>query len=150
MPIAPSILLALILLPVPQNQPVTVHITTSDAIDLARMIARGEGYDVTKTIVYSFDLLTGPEGKPFLQGYTTIDFDINGDERNLIGINDSTGQTIDYNTCEIFDYPDLKPFQEQIIHLTKAARKTPQQLADDVGCDPPRVLDRPVSHVGQR
>jgi len=65
MPIALSILLSLLLFLAPQGQPVIVHITTSDAIDLARMIARDEGYDVTKTTVYSFDLLTSSEGKPF-------------------------------------------------------------------------------------
>jgi hypothetical protein len=132
--------LALLLFPVPQSQPVTVHITTSDAIDLARMIARNEGYDVTKTTVYSFDLLTGSEGKPFLQGYTSIGFDINGNARNLIAINNSTGQAIDYNTCEVFDYPDLRPFQEQMMRLSKATKKTPQELADDAGCGSPKIL----------
>lgn len=46
MPIVASIVLALFLFYGQQGQPVRVHITTSDAIDLARMIARDEGYDV--------------------------------------------------------------------------------------------------------
>ncbi len=150
MSIVPSILLALLLLSAPQSQPVRVHIATSDAIDLARMIARDEGYDVTKTTVYSFDLLTSSEGKPFVQGYTTIGFDINGNSRNLIAISDSTGQAIDYNTCEIFDYPDLRPFQERMIRLSKAKRKTAQELANDVGCSSPKVLNKPVSYAKQQ
>jgi len=138
-------LVALLLVPLAQGETVTVHVTASDAIDLARMIARDEGYDVAKTTVYSFDLLSGSEGKPFLQGYTTISFDINANPRNLIAINNNTGQAIDYNTCEIFDYPDLKPFQERVVHLSKAKRKTAQELADDAGCSSPKVLTNPVA-----
>lgn len=139
----------LLLLPLAQSQSVIVHITTSDAIDFARMIARDEGYDVTKTSIYSFDLLTGSGGKPFLEGYTTISFDITGNPRNLMTINNSTGQAIDYNTCEIFEYPDLKPFQERILHLSKAKTKSAQELADDAGCSSPKVLTNPVSLVGR-
>lgn len=138
-------LLTLVMLPLDNSRPVLVHITTSDAIDLARKIARDEGYDVTKTNIYSFDLLITPEGKPFLEGYTSIGFDINGNPRNLIAISDKTGQAIDYNTCEIFDYPDLISFQERMTHLSKAKRKTAQELAKDAGCDSPKVLNKPVS-----
>jgi hypothetical protein len=143
-----ALIALLILLPLAQAEPAILHITTSDAIDFARMIARDEGYDVTKTSVYSFDLLTGSGGKPFLQGYTAIGFDITGNPRNLLTINNSTGQVIDYNTCEIFEYPDLKPFQERIAHLSKARRKTAQELADDAGCRSPTVLTNPVSLIG--
>ncbi|MFI5176596.1 MAG: hypothetical protein ACHQKY_17180 [Terriglobia bacterium] len=142
-------LIALLLLPLAQGQTVTVHITTSDAIDFARMIARDEGYDVAKTTIYSFDLLSGSGGNPFLQGYTTISFDINANPRNLIAINNSTGQAVDYNTCEIFEYPDLKPFQDRILQLSKAKRRTPQELANDAGCSSPKVLTNPVSLAGR-
>jgi hypothetical protein len=146
MPVATIIttLLTLLLLPLAQSQPVIVHITTSDAIDLARMIARDEGYDVTKTSIYTFDLLITSEGKPFIQGYTSVGFDIKGNPRNLIAISDRTGQAIDYNTCEIFDYPDLRPFQERMTRLSKAKRKTAQELADDAGCSSPKVLNKRV------
>ena len=143
MSIVHSVLLAL-LAAAPQGQPAMVHIRTSDAIDLARMIARNEGYDVRKTTVYSFDLLTN-----FHQNYATIGFTINGKHRNLIAINNSTGQAIDYNTCEIFDYPDLRPFQERMIRLSKAKRKTAQELADDVGCSAPKVLNKRVPYAKQ-
>jgi hypothetical protein len=101
---------------------VIAYIATSDAIDVARMIARSEGYDIKKTAVYSFDLLTREGGKPFVQGYTTIGLYINGNPRDLIAISGNTGQAIDYNTCEIFDYPDLKPFRSQMIRLSKAKK----------------------------
>jgi hypothetical protein len=146
MPIVSSILIAMFLLPaLDQGRIVIMPILTSDAIDVARMIARDEGYDVTKTTVYYFQELTNSEGKPFLPGYTSIGFDINGNARNLISINNSTGQAIDFNTCEVFDYPDLKPFQERTIRLNKAKRRTPQELADEVGCSSPKVLSKPVA-----
>lgn len=150
MPITHSVVLALLLAATSERGPAIVHIMTSDAIDLARTIARNEGYDVTKTSLYSFDLLTGSDGKPFQQGYTTIAFYIKGKHRNLIAINNSTGQAIDYNTCEIFDYPELKTFQEQMIHLSKAKRKPPQELADEIGCSSPKVLNKPVPYKKQR
>lgn len=147
MPIVSSILLALFLLSSPQTERIIVHIPTSDAIDFARMIARDEGYDVRDTKVYYFDLLMTQDGKPLLQGYTSIGFDINGYHRNTISINDRTGQAIDMFSCEVFDYPDLRPFQENIIHLSKAKRKSTQELADDAGCRSPKVQNKPVPHM---
>ena len=127
------------------NTSVAMHITTSDAVDIARTIARDEGYDVTKTSTYWFDALTTSDGKPFLQGYTSIGFNINSQPRNLISINEKTGQTIDPNTCEVFDYPDLRSFQNRILRLTGAKKKTAQELANEVGCGSPKVLTKPVS-----
>lgn len=146
MPIAKitSILLALLMLTATDYARVRVHITTADAIDLARKIAHDEGYDVNKTTVYSFDLLTAADGKPFQPGYTSVGFDINGNPRNLILINDSTGQAIDYNSCEIFDYPNLRSFQKRLMRLSNSRRKTPSELAKDIGCDAPKVLSKPL------
>lgn len=149
MPVGSSILVALFVYLASQNQ-IIMPIPTSDAVDLARMIARDEGYDVTKTTVYSFELLMSSDGKPFVHGYTSIVFDINGRHRNLIAISNFTGQAIDYNTCEIFDFSDLRPFQEQVIRITKAKRKTTQELANDVGCTAPKVLSNPVSFTKQK
>jgi len=147
--LAPLIFLVILMLPTPQAQPVIVHVTTSDAVDLARLIAKEEGYDVRDTKVYYFDLLQTQDGKPLLTGYTSIGFYINGNIRSSISISETTGQTIDMNSCEVFDYPDLKPFQERIVHLSKAKRKTAQELADDAGCSSPKVLTEPVSLVGR-
>jgi hypothetical protein len=131
-----------------QQRPPIVFIPTSDAIDLARLIAHDEGYDVTKTSIYFFDLLTSTEGKPFIEGYTAVGFYINGNPRNLIVINNKTGQALDFNTCEVFDYPDLKSFQDGITRSSKAKRKTPQELARDAGCGTPNVLTKPVPVAG--
>lgn len=139
-----TILISLLISVAAQERSIKVHITDSDAIDLARMIARNEGYDVARTSIYSFELLRASGGNPFLQGYTAIGFDINGNHRNLIMISESTGQAIDYNTCEVFDYPDLTPFQERMTALSKAKRKSARELANDVGCAPPKVLRTPL------
>jgi hypothetical protein len=145
-----SVFIIFFMLQTSQSKPITMHITTSDAVDLARMIARDEGYDVRDSRVYYFDLLQTKDGKPLLDGYTSIGFYINGNIRSSISISETTGQALDMNSCEIFDYPDLKPFQKRIGHLTKAKRKTPQELADGAGCGSPRVLNKPVplKHIG--
>jgi hypothetical protein len=139
-----SILIFAISIFASQGQTVMTHISTSDAIDVARKIARDEGYDVRNTKLYWFDLLTSPGGKPFIDGYTTVSFEIGGHPRSTISINEKTGQTIDMNSCEIFDYPDLRPFQENMMSMSKARRKTPRELAQDVGCDLPNVLNKPM------
>jgi hypothetical protein len=145
-----SILLIHLLLLAFQAQSVAVHIATSDAVDVARMIAKDEGYDVRDTKVYYFDLLQTQDGKPLLSGYTSVGFYINGNIRSSISISETTGQAVDMNSCEVFDYPDLRPFQERIVQLSKARRKTALELADDAGCSSPKVLTDPVAVVGRR
>ncbi len=149
MPIAWALLVPLFL-GAPQRQPVIVHITTSDAIDVARRIARDEGYDVRDTKVYYFDLLMTKDGEPLVKGYTSIGFDINGYQRNTICINNLTGQCIDMFSCEVFDYPDLRPFQQDILRLSKARRKTAQELAEDVGCTSPKVVYKPARRAKKK
>jgi hypothetical protein len=141
---ASRILLVLALLLPFQGQSIIMHITTSDAVDIARMIARDEGYDIKNTRMYYFDLLTGPDGKPFFAGYTTIGFYINSQIRSSISINNLTGQTIDMDTCEVFEYPDLIPFENEVLRSSKSKRKTVQELAGDVGCTPPLILNKPI------
>jgi hypothetical protein len=140
---ATTILFLLLLVPLAQSQIVVLPIATSDAIDLARMIAHDEGYDVRKTNLYTFES-ADDKGKPFVAGYTTIIFQIDAWPRNLIAINNTTAQAIDFHTCEVFDYPDLKPFQERTMHLNEARRRTTQELAADVGCHSPQLLTKPV------
>jgi hypothetical protein len=136
--------LAMLLLSAPQAKPELIHIMTSDALKVAEIIARNEGYDIRDTKLYSFDSLD-LQGRRLLEGYTSIGFYINGNVRSGISISETTGQALDMTTCEIFDYPELRPFQEQIMRLSKAKRKTPRELADDVGCGRPRVLTKPIS-----
>ncbi len=136
---------SVLLLSVSESGAAIVHIPTSKAISLARMVARNEGYDVGNDKVYSFELLTTADGKPLLPGYTSIGFYINGNIRSSISINETTGQAIDMNSCEIFDFPDMRPFQKEMMQLSKAKRKTPQELANDAGCSSPMVLRKPAA-----
>lgn len=140
------------LVPVPRPS-VIVHINTGDAVRIAQMIARDEGYDLDKEVrvprtgekvVYWFDSLDEAPQGPLLEGYTSIGFYIDTHNRSGISINNSTGQTLDMTSCELFDYPDLRPFQEQVMRLSGAARrKTPEELADEVGCESLRINSKP-------
>src|SRR3954466_8927675 len=145
MPLNPSLALILLLLGASPAEHIIMHIPTSEAIRVAQTIAKNEGYDVRNTGKYYFDVLGSTE-KPLLAGYVSIGFYINGSIRSSISISETTGQAFDMDSCEIFDYPDLRPFQDRILRLSKARRKTPQELADEVGCSPPRVLTKPVSY----
>lgn len=59
-------------------------------------------------------------------------------------LNNRTAQTIEFNFCVIFDYPDLKRWQERVLKMTNANTKSAQELAGDVGCSDPTVLSKPV------
>ena len=139
---------------VPGPRPsVIVHISTGDVVRIAQRIARDEGYDLDKDIrdprtgekvAYWFDSLDDSPQGPLLEGYTSIGFYIDAHNRSGISINNSTGQTLDMTSCELFDYPDLRPFQEQMIRLSGTKRKTPEELADEVGCDSLRIESKPI------
>ena len=149
MPVTTSIALVLLWLSAPQAKAkVIVNIPTSDALMVAQIIASNEGYDIRNTKRYYFEALDCP--KPLLEGYTSMGFSISGQARSSISINNDTGQALDMNSCEIFDYPELRPFQEDIMRLTKVKRKTPQELADDVGCGRPRVLTKAIPPVRKK
>jgi hypothetical protein len=125
-------------------------------VRIAQLIARDEGYDLDKDIrdprtgekiAYWFDSLDGSPQGPLLAGYTSIGFYINTHIRSGISINDATGQTLDMTSCELFDYPDLRPFQEQVMRLSGTTkRKTPEELADEVGCESLRIDSTPERH----
>ena len=125
----------------------TVSIPTSDVVKIAQIIARNEGYDVRHDDAYYFDVPHISGGAEMLPGYSSITFYINEHPRNLISISESTGQAVDMFSCEVFDYPELRPFQQQIMRITKAKRKTPAELAKDADCEHPVVLTKPVPVV---
>src|SRR6266849_9102528 len=130
------ITLALLLLSEHQAKLTIMPIVTSDAIMVAQIIARDEVYDIRDTKTYYFDSLD-KQATPVLEGYTSIMFYIDGSVRSTISISNTTGQALDMNGCEIFDYPELRSFQEDIIRINQAKRKSPQELADVVGCRHP-------------
>src|SRR5882672_6388367 len=120
----PRVLAILLINVLPRlSQSEEVHITTSTAIDYARTIARDQGYDVSKKDLYSYDVMTHYGGKPIEDDYIAIDVRVGTHAANFLMINRHTGQAIDYNTCEIFDYPDSKSFQKKIIALSHSVPK---------------------------
>lgn len=137
----PAALSAALVLCASQGQRL-VHIETSDMVDVARLIAHDEGFDVGNRHVYTFEM--GPSPDTMVLGYTAIGFYINGSIANTIIVSRATGQAMDMNGCEIFDYPDLRPFQEQTMRITKARRKTSREMAKDADCANPEVLTKPV------
>ena len=139
-----SFLLSVLLLigSAPQNIKRAPDLPTSDLIDYARLIARDSGYDVADTRVYGFSINTPHDS--LVPGYTTIQFIEHEHVIKVIMVNNRTGQAIEFNLCEIFDYPNLKPWQELFIGRSNAVLKTPQELADDVDCRGPKVLTDPL------
>jgi hypothetical protein len=112
-----------------------VHIPTSEVVRIAQIIARAEGYNIENTKIYYFDIGSKEDESPLVKGYVTIGFYINGNIRSTISISKSTGQAVDMNSCEIFDYPQLKQFQVQVSRLSNSREKTPNQIADDAGSE---------------
>jgi hypothetical protein len=120
-----------------QESPVVqVFIPTSDAIDVARRVARDLGYPINKYAgLYFFDQLTTEVGKPPLPGYVSIGFYGNNHLLNEFDINEKTGQIVDRRTCEVFEYADLKAFQRAQQQSSGSKPKTPEELMNEIGCD---------------
>ncbi|WP_419807619.1 hypothetical protein [Sphingomonas sp.] len=115
-------------------------VPTSDAIRMAEIIARAQGYDLDDRRRYFFDLVRDREGKPLIAGFTTFEFQWNGSLVSTIAIDDHSGLAVDTTSCTIYAYPALRPFQSAV------ARSAPDALRDKTGCDRFRVADTPRTH----
>lgn len=121
--------------PVRPSHPVDVFIPTSRAINIARMIARNEGYTLGDERRYWFDVRTQQDGTPLLAGFVSIEFVWNGHHVNTFAINEKTLQTIDSGQCILFDYPELRSQQKQITRLNGAKLLTMAELQAAAACD---------------
>lgn len=131
----------------PEN--ILVHISTWSALEIAQIVARDEGHNIeNESLKYDFDSLDD-DGERFLEGYVTIHFTGNGRSISSYSINESTGQVIDAVTCTIFDYPDLKPIQNNILRMSRRRLKTPEELADEAGCLEMTILSEPDTGTGE-
>jgi hypothetical protein len=140
-----STILAFLLLFQQQRTPPTVHLPTSDAIDVARQLARDLGFPIDRyRKLYFFDVLTAEGGKPWFAGYTSIGFYGNGQPINHFEINERTGQVVDSTTCQVFDFPDLRVFQIGQQQLSGSRPRTTKELMEEIGCDELTVVRRPV------
>ncbi len=129
-----------------QSQPPqAVHFPTSDAIDVARKVARDLGYPIDRNRnLYFFDVVKTEGGKPLIAGYTAVSFWSSAHPIQHFEINERTGQVVDDTSCEVFDFPDLRTFQRARQQLTGARPSTIAELANEVGCDALTVVRKPV------
>jgi hypothetical protein len=130
-----------------QRLPVTVHLPTSVAIDVARLLARDLGYPIDKYPKrYFFDQVNGDDGKALVLGYANILFWGGGHPIDGFQINESTGQIVGTLSCEVFDFPNLKSFQHEQQALSGVRSKTTQELLDEgkIPCERLTLVNRPV------
>ena len=127
-----------------QTSPLAMHLPTSSAIDVARMLARDLGYPIDRyKKLYFFDVLTTEGGKPWFAGYISVSF-WGRQPINQFEINERTGQVVDSSTCELFDFPDLRVFQREQQHLSRSRPRSDEELKDEIGCDELTVVRKPV------
>jgi hypothetical protein len=118
-------------------------IPTSDAIDVAEKVARGEGYSLADRTKFFFDLLLDKSGKPLFPGYVTVGFYWNSETVSAISISESTGQVLDMNQCVLFDYPSLRTFGQNVRRGTGLPPLSIDELGKKIGCDSIRRLSAP-------
>jgi hypothetical protein len=140
-----STMLAVLLFFQQQQSPPAVHLPTSEAIDLARKLARDLGYPIDRyPKLYYFDALTAEGGKPWFAGYVSIVFFGNNHPINHFNINEKTGQIVDSTLCQAFDFPDLRAFQRAQQQFSGSRPRTTEELLDEIGCDELTVVRKPV------
>ena len=121
-----------------------VFLPTSDAVDIARQVAKDQGYSIANRSMYFFDLMMTESGKPALPGYVTLGFYGNSNLLNQISINESTGQVVDSLKCIVFEYPDLMNFQQELRRETGAKPLSSTALANSIGCESLKHLSKTV------
>jgi len=128
----------------PPQTPQSVHLATSDAIDIVRKVARDLGFPIDRyPNLYFFDVVTAEGGKPLFAGYTSIGF-YGKQPINHFQINERTGQIVDADLCTTYDFPNLRAFQRTRQQLSGSRPSTTKELANEIGCDDLTVVRKPV------
>jgi len=120
-----------------------VFIPTSAALDVAEKVAKGEGYSLADRTKFFFDVMLDKENKPVFPGYVTVGFYWNSDIVSAISINEETGQVLDIDKCTVFDYPQVRSFQQDLSRGTGIPALSLDALSKKVGCDSLRRLSVP-------
>ncbi len=118
-------------------------IPTSDAVDVARMVAEGLGYSLADRTKYFFDIIPGEKGAPLFPGYVTIGFYWNSNTVDAISINVNTGQVLDINMCKVFEYPQIKKFELRVKRGSGAPPLSIEELQRQTGCESLKRLSVP-------
>jgi hypothetical protein len=116
------------------GQAASVFIPTSDVVDVARDIARLQGFPVANRRLMYVDLLAPPNAKAPLPGFISTGV-FNNDHMVLqISINERTGQVVDPTRCLLFEYPSVLRFGVETRRATGAKAMTEAELSDTCGC----------------
>jgi len=113
---------------------VKVLVPTSDAVDISRIVARNQGYNVSNRTLSYFDVLRTKDGKPPIPGYITVGFYVNSSPVLDISINETTGQVVDATRCLLFEYADVEKYSRDIRRMSKARPLTHDELKSALGC----------------
>lgn len=121
--------LALFVLAPPQEKP-RPHLPAAQVASIAKQIATEEGWPIDQK-GYTFDPMTPTED----DGFDSIGLYKDAHLVRMYSINRTTGDIVDFmRGCDVFQFPDLKPFQAQIRSATHSPGLTPEQLAAKAGC----------------
>lgn len=89
----------------------TQFIPTSTALDMARIVVRAEGFDLSDKSQFYFDLLPATAGKPEQGKTVTVQFYWHDDLNQVIAIDEPSGWALDTWNCKVFDYPALRRYR---------------------------------------
>ena len=122
-------ILALLLFAAPQEKP-RPHLPASQVNDIATILAHDEGWPLSDP-----DYTLDPMKPDVDDGFDSIGVYKKAHLVRMYSINRTTGDIVDFmRGCDVFQFPDLKPFQAQIRSATHSPGLTPEQLAAKAGC----------------
>ncbi|HXC94764.1 MAG TPA: hypothetical protein VNU92_03640 [Edaphobacter sp.] len=122
------LILALFFQPTPKSLP--PHLPPAQLNDIATILAHDEGWPLGNPD-YTLDPMT-PDTD---DGFDSIGVYKKAHLVRMYSINRSTGQIVDFmRGCQVFRFPNLEHFEQNIRSQTKIAPLTDQQLAKKVGC----------------
>jgi hypothetical protein len=110
----------------------SVFIPTSDVVDIARSIARDEGFAVQDRKLFFVDTLDS--GRRRLDGFVSVAVYQNGHIVLEISINEKTGQVVDSTRCLLFEFPDAAAFSASIQTASGVRPLTQAALEKICGC----------------
>lgn len=134
--------LAGVLLAVQSAGPQLYSIPTSEEVRVASMAALDEGYDPNIDGTFLDELLT-PDGKQPHPGYKTIGLYSDGSLVHSYAIRVQTGDVVDARTCQIFEYPNLLKFKQNLMTNFGTDPVSRQQIAEELNCAKLEVVRLP-------
>jgi hypothetical protein len=111
-----------------------LFVPTSDVIDVARAVARAEGFPVSNRQLFYVDLLASANSVARLPGFVSAAVYGNDHVVLEISINEQTGQVLDATRCLLFQFPEVLKFGIGVRKTSGARPLTQQQLEDLCGC----------------